>query len=168
LTGCATDIDPGDLPTDLIDPIAQYDTHTDGHSVIGGFVYRGSEIPELVGRYVFGDFGLDLADEDDDPPLLLVREGRLFLLNKRDGRGNTIHSRRVQEFRGEKNNPLNLGLNVDGGGVLLGFGQEATGELYVLANATSVPFTGPPDAPGTVDPPGDPTGVVLRIVPKLN
>ena len=26
-----------------------------GQSIIGGFVYRGSEIPGLVGNYVFGD-----------------------------------------------------------------------------------------------------------------
>jgi len=36
-------------------PVAQY-THTVGQSVTGGFVYRGSAIPALVGRYVFGDF----------------------------------------------------------------------------------------------------------------
>jgi uncharacterized repeat protein (TIGR03806 family) len=36
-------------------PIAQY-SHSVGHSITGGYVYRGSAIPELVGRYVFGDF----------------------------------------------------------------------------------------------------------------
>jgi uncharacterized repeat protein (TIGR03806 family) len=36
-------------------PVAQY-THTVGQSVTGGFVYRGSAVPALVGRYVFGDF----------------------------------------------------------------------------------------------------------------
>ncbi len=40
---------------DLIDPIAEYD-HDDGVSVIGGYVYRGSQIPVLSGRYVFGEF----------------------------------------------------------------------------------------------------------------
>jgi uncharacterized repeat protein (TIGR03806 family) len=39
-----------------IDPIAEYD-HSQGVAVTGGFVYRGSAIPALVGRYVFGDFG---------------------------------------------------------------------------------------------------------------
>ena len=36
-------------------PIAEYG-RTAGQSVTGGYVYRGTAIPELVGRYVFGDF----------------------------------------------------------------------------------------------------------------
>ena len=30
--------------------------HDDGCSITGGYVYRGSAIPALVGTYVFGDF----------------------------------------------------------------------------------------------------------------
>lgn len=33
----------------------QYDIHLEGHSVIGGFIYRGSRIGALAGRYVFGE-----------------------------------------------------------------------------------------------------------------
>ncbi|MEP7243406.1 MAG: PQQ-dependent sugar dehydrogenase, partial [Gammaproteobacteria bacterium] len=40
----------------LIDPVAEYD-HTLGQSITGGYVYRGTAIPSLVGRYIFGDFG---------------------------------------------------------------------------------------------------------------
>ena len=40
-----------------MDPIAQYD-HDDGTAVIGGTVYRGTQIPALAGRYVFGDWGV--------------------------------------------------------------------------------------------------------------
>jgi glucose/arabinose dehydrogenase len=42
----------------LIDPIAQYETTQLGQgglAAIGGFVYRGDNIPGLVGQYVFGD-----------------------------------------------------------------------------------------------------------------
>jgi len=43
------------LPTNLLDPLVEYD-HGDGVSIIGGFVYRGSAIPGLAGRYVFGEY----------------------------------------------------------------------------------------------------------------
>lgn len=39
----------------LTDPVFQFD-HTDGLSVIGGFVYGGSQFPWLVGKYVFGSW----------------------------------------------------------------------------------------------------------------
>ena len=41
---------------DLTDPVFEYD-HDEGVVVVGGFVYRGSALPELAGRYVFGDLG---------------------------------------------------------------------------------------------------------------
>ena len=37
-------------------PIFEYDHTEDGGSVIGGYVYRGSEIPGLEGTYFFADF----------------------------------------------------------------------------------------------------------------
>jgi uncharacterized repeat protein (TIGR03806 family) len=39
-----------------IAPVAQYG-RSQGFSTTGGFVYRGSAIPQLNGRYVFGDYG---------------------------------------------------------------------------------------------------------------
>ena len=42
-------------PEGLIAPRAVYD-HDEGCSVTGGYVYRGSEMPELRGWYVYGDF----------------------------------------------------------------------------------------------------------------
>lgn len=37
-------------------PVWTYD-HSLGYSITGGFVYRGSEHPELRGSYIYGDFG---------------------------------------------------------------------------------------------------------------
>jgi glucose/arabinose dehydrogenase len=47
---------PTGCSTDNVDPIAEY-PHDLGDAVTGGYVYRGSDIPELEGFYLFGDFG---------------------------------------------------------------------------------------------------------------
>jgi len=39
----------------LTDPLFEYD-HQDGVAVLGGFVYRGKQLPQLYGKYVFADF----------------------------------------------------------------------------------------------------------------
>ena len=41
-------------PGRLIAPVAEYD-HDEGCSIAGGYVYRGSAVPDLRGRYVYGD-----------------------------------------------------------------------------------------------------------------
>jgi len=46
-TGCAET---------FVEPITEYD-HSLGASVTGGYVYRGAAVADLVGWYVFGDFG---------------------------------------------------------------------------------------------------------------
>ncbi len=56
----------------LTDPLLEYD-HQDGASVIGGFVYRGSAIPSLVGKYVFAD---QQGNRDQNEPIPNV--ARLF------------------------------------------------------------------------------------------
>src|ERR1041385_5696547 len=69
-------------PAGLIDPISgplgtlEYD-HGDGISITGGFVYRGSAIPELYGKYVFGDLALVGS------PVRI--DGRLFIADLQSG-----------------------------------------------------------------------------------
>ena len=52
---------------DLIDPILEYH-HSIGKSITGGSVYRGTRVPELVGKYLYADYvsGLLWALEYDE------------------------------------------------------------------------------------------------------
>jgi glucose/arabinose dehydrogenase len=149
--GFAFDADPcpGE-PAGLIDPVAEYNTaddlvnNNDGRAVIGGFVYRGDAIPGLRGRYVFGDYS-----RFTEPPSF-NNDGRLFFLNKKNiVKKKMLKESKVFEFTLAGQDMLGL--------AVLGFGQDANGELYVLGNATGVPF-------GTGDELDIPTGVVLKIV----
>jgi glucose/arabinose dehydrogenase len=52
-----TTLNCGTPTTPLLPPVAEY-VHPVGQSVVGGFVYHGTAIPGLVGRYVFADYNL--------------------------------------------------------------------------------------------------------------
>jgi glucose/arabinose dehydrogenase len=123
------------VPAGLIDPIAQYDTHLEGHSVIVGSVYRGADLPKLDGELVFGDF-TRLFNFPGGPH----DYGRLFHLNAESG---SRQLRSIFEFHITPSNAPNL--------AVLGFGEDAAGEVYLLGNKSGVPF-------------GD-GGVVLRLTP---
>lgn len=117
---------PGN-PVGLIDPISgtlgtlEYD-HGDGISITGGFVYRGSAIPELYGKYVFGDLALRAAPVRAD--------GRLFYADLDTG---VINEFLLPQFA---TTYLPNGLTVHG------FGEGANGELYALATNTNANGTG--------------------------
>jgi glucose/arabinose dehydrogenase len=53
---CYPPKDSGCDTTGLTYPLWEYN-HQQGVAIVGGFVYRGSRIPELVGEYIYGDFG---------------------------------------------------------------------------------------------------------------
>jgi hypothetical protein len=96
-------------PADLTDPVAQYD-HDEGTAIIGGFVYRGSDMPALEGHYVFGDTSRRLNN----------RHGRLFEIDA-DDRAATPAGNPITELT---DGPLDA--------QLIGFGQDAQNELYAL------------------------------------
>ena len=111
---------PG-APANLTDPVAEYD-HADGVppavpnsrvAIIGGFVYRGRDSKNLRGNYIFGDYS---------GPIGTPVNGHIFLLNRDD---NTFANLKVD-------GRTSLGLAV------LGFGQDARGEVYLMASETGV------------------------------
>ena len=112
----------GIVTANLIDPVVQYD-HDEGTAIIGGFVYRGNAITALQQAYVFGD----VARTGNG-------DGRLFYTS---GTG-------IEE--------LDLTLRDEPGFWVLGFGQSADGEIYVLGNSSGIPF-------GT-------DGAVYKLVPN--
>ncbi|HJQ66420.1 MAG TPA: PQQ-dependent sugar dehydrogenase [Gemmatimonadales bacterium] len=117
---------PG-VPAGLTDPIAgpldtlEYD-HSDGISITGGFVYRGTAIPELIGKYVFGDLAIRNA-----PPRV---DGRLFYADLTSGK---ILEFLIPQF---PNHQLPDQVTVHG------FGQDGTGELYAMVTNTPANGTG--------------------------
>jgi glucose/arabinose dehydrogenase len=81
--------------TDLILPVAEY-THDMGISVTGGFVYRGSRVPALEGRYVYADFGsgriwtLDAANPEEPDVRQILHTGLSISSFGLDSRGELL------------------------------------------------------------------------------
>ncbi len=100
----------------LIDPIIEYPhsgAPSTGVAVVGGYVYRGTAIPELAGLYVFGDFSTGFLSPGGS--LFVAEEavngtwsmGELAVAGRNGGR--------IGEF-------------------IRAFGEDAAGELYVLSS----------------------------------
>ena len=108
----------------LVEPILEYkningwkkDPEGRGISVTGGFVYRGKALPQLEGRYVFADWSRNWA----------VPMGVLFVATRP----------KSAEEKTWTLDALALAAAEDGkvSGYVVGFGQDAAGELYVLTN----------------------------------
>jgi glucose/arabinose dehydrogenase len=117
-------------PADLTDPIQgtlgylEYD-HGDGISITGGFVYRGKALPQLFGKYVFGDLALH-ASSGGTPRA----DGRLFYADLDTGE---IKEFLLPQFASGQ---LPSGLTVHG------FGEDAEGELYALVTNSNALGTG--------------------------
>ena len=102
-----------DASFDLTCPVAQYD-HDEGDAIAGGFVYRGSQVPELIGQYVFGD----------------IVNGRIFHVAVDDlelGRQAPVQELTLLRA----GTPITLLDLVDAPRADLRFGQDESGEIYV-------------------------------------
>jgi hypothetical protein len=107
------------------DPMGQYD-HDEGTAIIGGFVYRGPDpdLQRLQGRYVFGDYSRRFSGVGNG-------NGQVFVLNEQDACNPKDCTPRIQHLT---NGPLS------GNTFMLGFGEDAEGNIWALANETGIPF----------------------------
>jgi glucose/arabinose dehydrogenase len=108
----------GHLGEPLIDPVIEYRNnrgreHGIGVVVIGGYLYRGSGVPGLEGHYVFGDWSRFF-----DAP-----RGVLMVAAPADG---------------DEPWPFREAMEVHSGAIM-GFGEDAGGEIYVLVNDSHGP-----------------------------
>jgi glucose/arabinose dehydrogenase len=113
----------GPRPPGGVDPIFDY-PRTTGGTVIGGYVYRGSQIPALQGTYVFADY--------------LV--GKIFTLNYDGTTASNFQDITSQLFPTAQggftlSNPSSLGEDARGELYITDIGN---GNLYKIVPATSV------------------------------
>ncbi|HEX7186027.1 MAG TPA: PQQ-dependent sugar dehydrogenase [Thermoanaerobaculia bacterium] len=107
---------PGGVP--LRDPVIEYSNARNpiggiGLVVVGGHVYRGGELPQLRGRYVFGDWSRSFATPDGTLLVATARKSGLWP---------------IQELRVHGSPGGRLG------DFILGFGRDSRGEVYVLTS----------------------------------
>lgn len=109
----------------LINPVLEYPnlkTHSEGKglSVTGGYVYRGSAIPQLQGMYVFGDWSTQFQ----------VPDGRLFMA-KPTAQAGVMWEMEELKIAGMPEGRI--------GAYVLSFGEDAERELYVLTSVSTGP-----------------------------
>lgn len=95
-------------------PVAQYD-HDEGIAIAGGFEYTGISVPQLAGKYLFGD----------------LNSGRLFYVNIADlkvGKQATIKEWKIAI----NNKPTSLAELCKNRRVEMRFGKDSNGELYIF------------------------------------
>ena len=126
---------PARSPRTSIDPVAQYDTHHEGHSVVAGFVYRGRALHGLSGRFILGEFSTIF-----NFPTGPHDYGRVLHIS---GDPSQHGLRAISEFHIVGGNSLGL--------AVLGMGQDSDGEVYLTGNRSGLPFGS--------------AGMVLKLVP---
>jgi glucose/arabinose dehydrogenase len=98
---------------DLINPIHEY-SHSLGNSITGGYLYRGTLNPSLIGKYIFGDWSSSFV----------VPNGKIYYIEEKEPnnweRKELIPSENFNRF-------------------ILSFGEDESGELYLLSKTTLGP-----------------------------
>jgi glucose/arabinose dehydrogenase len=127
---CASKGTRGDA---LIDPVLEYSHKQIGTAIVGGYRYRGTALPALRDQYVFADFSAEWTTDVPQP------RATLMAAQPQETAGTTWEWRELSV----KDSALDF--------FITGMGEDAAGELYVMARTNLGPA-------GT-------TGTVLRIVP---
>lgn len=115
------DTAPGGVP--LRDPVIEYPNSNNpegglGAAVIGGYTYRGDDLPQFAGRYIFGDWSTEFGEPAGFLMVAKPRKSGLWRLQI-----------------------LTITTSPDGElhHYLLGFGQDLSGEMYVLTTDNAGP-----------------------------
>jgi glucose/arabinose dehydrogenase len=134
VTDCPTESADG---RPLVDPIVEYSHRDVGLAVVGGYVYRGTSLRDLAGRYVFADYSADWTTTEPDPRgSLLVADPTTVPQGPWPWRRLTVVDDPLEHL------------------FVTGMGEDATGELYVMARRIFGPIGR--------------TGHVFRVVPPVS
>jgi hypothetical protein len=112
--------DTGANDESLRNPIIEY-SHDVGIAVIGGYVYRGSLLPQFEGRYIFGDWSTSFINPS----------GKIFVATPPES-DQELWTMEEVEIATSKEGTL--------GAFVLSFGQDADRELYVLTSGLPGPM----------------------------
>lgn len=123
-------------------PVFQYG-RGDGETVVGGFVYRGAALPELVGKYIFADFGRQVAPGQVPTP------ARLFAGDLTTGQIEELGISALGEQLLESGSGI-----VKSRQFILSIGQDRNGELYLVVG----------DDPQFSNTAVEPDGRILKLV----
>ena len=106
----------GKVPAGFSFPVATYG-HADGLAITGGFVYRGKTLPDLSGKYIFGD----------------LASGALFTADANSleaGTKTPIYRLRISYHGREAATVAEAALKTGRADLRLGLGED--GEIYLL------------------------------------
>jgi len=96
-------------------PVAEFD-HDEGNAISGGLEYQGKAIPQLQGKYLFGD----------------IPSGRLFFINTAEIKQGKQAQLKEWKIAIEKGLPETFRELIPDGRVDLHFGRDSRGEIYIL------------------------------------
>jgi uncharacterized repeat protein (TIGR03806 family) len=101
-------------PTPILKPVVEH-SHTDFRSITGGFVYYGKRLPELYGRYLYGDF--------DTGRVWALDEQIAKNVEVKTNDGVRVHKEAVLRSNNELARTTYR---------IVSFGEDAAGEVYFL------------------------------------